>query len=164
MTRNGCAYRLPPPELPNDESASGASQLWPTLDASGANDGEDLDNWLARRERVAATGINGNGMGTPLAVAVRLWPTLTARDERMGSAADSPRMKRKAQEGYPPDLNDAAAPGQRLNPAWCEPFMGWPMGYLTGLPPEVLGPSPRGSRKKGGSPPEPQQDFPEGEP
>ena len=56
---------------------------WPTPDASVANDGEDLTSWLARRERVKETTQNGNGMGTPLAVAVRLpetWPTPQSSD------------------------------------------------------------------------------------
>lgn len=39
------------------------------------NDGEDKETWLARRERVKATGINGNGMGMPLPIAVQLLPT-----------------------------------------------------------------------------------------
>jgi DNA (cytosine-5)-methyltransferase 1 len=55
---------------------------WPTPDASVANDGETLESWEARRERVKATGINGNGMGTPLAMAVKMlnWPTATVSD------------------------------------------------------------------------------------
>ena len=44
------------------------------------NDGEDVDNWLARRERIKATGINGNGMGMPLPIAVQLLPTPQAAD------------------------------------------------------------------------------------
>jgi hypothetical protein len=34
------------------------------------NDGEGLDSWEARRDRVKATGVNGNGMGTPLPIAL----------------------------------------------------------------------------------------------
>ncbi len=47
-------------------------RLLPTPDATVSNDGEGVDGWLARRERVKARGINGNGMGTPLSIAVRL--------------------------------------------------------------------------------------------
>lgn len=60
-----------------------AVRTWPTPDAAVSNDGEDLDSWMARRERVKATHQNGNGMGTPLAVAVRLpdaWPTPQSSD------------------------------------------------------------------------------------
>ena len=72
LMRNGIAYRLPPlaPLTAGTECGS-----WPTPDAMVANDGEDLDNWQARRARVKAQKKNGNGFGMPLAVAVRLWPT-----------------------------------------------------------------------------------------
>jgi hypothetical protein len=66
---------------PTGETGSGS---WPTPDASVANDSESPDTWTARRERVKATRVNGNGMGTPLAMAVKLWPTATASDG-MGS-------------------------------------------------------------------------------
>lgn len=46
-------------------------RLLPTPSASNPNDGEDLEQWEARRERIKAQGKNGNGMGTPLGVAVR---------------------------------------------------------------------------------------------
>lgn len=54
--------------------------LFPTPDASAANDGEGIETWRARRERVKARGINGNGMGMPLAIAVQELPTPTASD------------------------------------------------------------------------------------
>lgn len=46
------------------------------------NDGEDLEKWQERRARVKADKRNGNGFGTPLAVAVRLLPTCTAGDAK----------------------------------------------------------------------------------
>src|SRR4029077_16834095 len=55
-----------------------AVAMWPTPDASIANDGEPLDKWQARREREKAKHRNGNGFGMPLSIAVRLWPTPTA--------------------------------------------------------------------------------------
>lgn len=64
--------------------------LLPTPDASNANDGEGLDTWLERRERVKAKGINGNGRGMPLAIAaLKLIPTPTAQDAAE-SAGSSP--------------------------------------------------------------------------
>ena len=42
-----------------------------------ANDGEGTETWLARRKDVKARGINGNGMGMPLTIAVQLLPTPT---------------------------------------------------------------------------------------
>ena len=50
--------------------------------AGNFNDGESLASWQARRARQKALGRNGNGMGTPLAVAVRLLPTPAAGDAR----------------------------------------------------------------------------------
>ena len=51
---------------------SAISQLLPTPSAIVANDGETTETWLARRERVKLTANNGNGMGTPLSIAVQL--------------------------------------------------------------------------------------------
>lgn len=44
------------------------------------NDGESKETWLARREVVKARGINGNGMGMPLPIAVQLLPTPRTTD------------------------------------------------------------------------------------
>lgn len=54
--------------------------LWPTPSAGLHNYDEDPDQWLARRERLKAKGINGNGAGMPLGIAVKLLPTPTASD------------------------------------------------------------------------------------
>jgi hypothetical protein len=59
--------------------------LWPTPDAGNFNDGQSLETYQARKERELAKGYNGNGGGTPLAMAVQLaeqgrWPTPAARD------------------------------------------------------------------------------------
>jgi DNA (cytosine-5)-methyltransferase 1 len=42
------------------------------------NDGESVESWEARRQRNLAKFQNGNGHGTPLAIAVKLLPTPTA--------------------------------------------------------------------------------------
>lgn len=70
-------------------SASGSSSSdWPTPDAAVSNDGESPGTFLARRERVRAKGYNGNGMGTPLAMAAKIssaeWPTPNTVDPRGG--------------------------------------------------------------------------------
>ncbi len=44
------------------------------------NDGESPETFIARRERNKAKGYNGNGMGTPLAMAAQMWPTACATD------------------------------------------------------------------------------------
>jgi hypothetical protein len=58
--------------------------LLPTPTASNPNDGESLESWEARRKRNLAKGINGNGQGTPLAIAVKLLPTPRASDGEKG--------------------------------------------------------------------------------
>ncbi|MGC4151521.1 MAG: DNA cytosine methyltransferase [Propionicimonas sp.] len=58
--------------------------LLPTPSAGNFNDGEDPDEWEARRQRIKATGVNGNGMGMPLGVAVQLLPTPRATDGEKG--------------------------------------------------------------------------------
>jgi hypothetical protein len=59
------------------EAAQGLTprELLPTPSASRFNDGESLESWQARNERLRELGINGNGMGTPLPIAVQLLPT-----------------------------------------------------------------------------------------
>lgn len=133
---------------------------WPTPDATASNDGEDLESWLARRDRVRATGINGNGMETPLAVAARLWPTATTGDANgSGSAGYSTESGRS--EGT--TLTDAAVRGIRagapqsksikglkLNPAWVEQLMGFPPGWtlLGPASPKPTGKRPASSRTR----------------
>lgn len=61
------------------------TRLLPTPAASNPNDGENPTGWLARRARHRARGINGNGCGMPLAIAVRLLPTPLAAEATHGS-------------------------------------------------------------------------------
>lgn len=46
------------------------------------NDSEAPESFEARRQRNQAKGYNGNGQGTPLGMAVRLWPTPTTMDAK----------------------------------------------------------------------------------
>lgn len=59
---------------------SQAMSMWPTPDASVINDGEPSETFLARQEKLKETANNGNGCGTPLAMAAQLWGTPTAKD------------------------------------------------------------------------------------
>lgn len=54
------------------------------MGAGNPNDGEQPETWLARRERVKLTANNGNGMGTPLSIAVQLLPTPSVADATGG--------------------------------------------------------------------------------
>jgi len=68
-----------------------ALRLLPTPDASVANDGESVESWEARRQRVMLTAANGNGMGTPLTIAAQLFPTPKASDGEWGTPRTSGR-------------------------------------------------------------------------
>lgn len=67
-----------------DDLPSTVDRLLPTPTASNPNDGESLESWEARRQRNLAKGINGNGQGTPLAIAVKLLPTPRVSDGTKG--------------------------------------------------------------------------------
>jgi len=45
-----------------------------------AQDWEEPETWLARREKLKEKHHNGNGVGTPLAMAAKMWPTPTTMD------------------------------------------------------------------------------------
>lgn len=60
--------------------ADEVEHLLPTPAAMNPNDGESLNTWEARRQRILAQKKNGNGFGTPLAIAVQLLPTPTTQD------------------------------------------------------------------------------------
>ncbi len=50
--------------------------LWPTPNASVANDGEQPETWRARAAKLKEKHGNGNGAGTPLSIAAQeFWPT-----------------------------------------------------------------------------------------
>jgi site-specific DNA-cytosine methylase len=52
--------------------------MWPTPDSGVFNDGQTFEAYFVRKQRERAKGYNGNGGGTTLAMAARLWPTPTA--------------------------------------------------------------------------------------
>ena len=154
----------------------GTGRTWPTPDASVANLGERPDTWLARRERVKAKGINGNGMGVPLAIAVQMWPTPTAQDAQqaggLGSIARGARglsLHQATRQWPTPAARDHRHPNSRpysergggtkgeqlpnavggaLNPPWVEWLMGYPIEYTDCGPSEMR--SSRRSRKSSG--------------
>lgn len=91
---SGCSSLLSTPQARDDKGVPGKGfnqanlardvSLLPTPAACNPNDGEQPETWLARRERVKVTAKNGNGMGTPLAIAVQLLPTPRATDGTKG--------------------------------------------------------------------------------
>jgi site-specific DNA-cytosine methylase len=101
---------------------------------------EDPAQFEARRARLKAKGINGNGAGTPLAIAVKLLPTPTANMEhRRDPSGRRPRSDTKGRRtaGALGSLSSGAStsppsddgkrstdPRPRLSPE----FVGWMMG------------------------------------
>jgi len=103
--------------------------LLPTPSAGVFNDGEDLGSWRQRKERNLAKGINGNGQGTPLAIAVK--------DEvhwgKFGPAIFS-WEKCLARKAPPPTEPTGKNGNPRLSPRFVEWMMGLPEGWVTGVP------------------------------
>ncbi len=82
--------------FPNLETVIG--QMLPTPNAGLFNDGESPDSWMARRKRIKAKGINGNGMGMPLSIAAQLLPTPKAGDGERGRDKARARPDTKGRE------------------------------------------------------------------
>jgi len=134
-----------------------AAVRWPTPTRANPNEQETLPSFQARKTRERAKGRNGNGIGTPLGVAVRLWPTPQAHDAHPGHPE---RVGRFGTRHGGRDLADEATPepaqaGQAtalLNPAWVETLMGFPQGWTRVL---AAGPPRQGTRRIRGSRPAP---------
>lgn len=123
------------------------SEMWATPNAMVANDGDGAETWDARREKVKATGKNGNGMGEQLTIQCqRLWPTTNVGDAQRGVQEPDGRrdlLLRTEIENFPsfhpvqPTLElgkEFVRERRRLNPLFVEWLMGWPIG-LTGSGP-----------------------------
>lgn len=89
-------------------------RTWSTPTAGNFNEREDLDQWYARRERIRATGKNGNGMGEPLGVQAR-W----GQDPGTRLSPDWVELLM----GYP--IGWTRPEGERLTPEWSPR---WPRG------------------------------------
>jgi DNA (cytosine-5)-methyltransferase 1 len=78
------------------------ARLLPTPVAGNFNDGADLPTWMARRDRQRQLGPSGNGIGTPLPVAIALLPTPMAGDFGADKASGPVRPSgAKRQTGLP---------------------------------------------------------------
>jgi hypothetical protein len=178
MMLSGTAYRLPPSAPLTVEIASGSlptptakanmmapsmqkwaahKNLWPTPAASVTNLSESPESWQARADKLKEKGINGNGAGVPLTVAVKMWPTPMRSDSRGSSGKPGPnkqvqlvdavrlfptpmsrdahnrsgQAKRYLEQGRVNLQDRMAADGIRgsLNPTWVEWLMGFPLGW-----------------------------------
>jgi len=118
-------------------------KMWPTPDAGAFNDGQTIEAYQARKAREIAKGYNGNGGGTPLAMAVKLWPTPrnnTCPTDRVKILLSWERQKRHRQHAR------ALAAG-KLNADWVCQLMGFPDGWLDVGPPDPTSRRPTGKRR-----------------
>ncbi len=100
----GAAYALPTSAHPMAATASSSPPgLRPTPAAGNFNDGESPESWEARRQANLAKGINGNGQGTPLAMAIQLLKTPTAQ-LAVNGGSQHPDKRRAG--GHGPTLAD----------------------------------------------------------
>jgi len=107
---------------------------WATPDASVMNDAERPETFLARQAALKEKHINGNGAGTPLAMQVKLWPTVRASEWKgtgpLGSVSHQYRLDRKYLDATVQEQEQASG---LLAADWVECLMGWPDGW-TRLP------------------------------
>jgi hypothetical protein len=158
MTRSGRAFALPTPEhrtaatasssLPPGPGQPQGSRLLPTPVAGNFNPGADLPAWQARRDRQKKLGRNGNGIGTPLPVAIALLPAPLAADgapERSPQLGGTRPSGAKRQAGLPEVIiHRLAGQGGQAGPG------GPGQGRL--LPTPDTGCSPNGHGRRGGRP------------
>jgi DNA (cytosine-5)-methyltransferase 1 len=122
---------------PSGPARPKGSRLLPTPVAGAFNDGESVPSWLARRERQKRLGRNGNGIGTPLAIAVALLPTPLATD---GASRLSPQLGGKRPSGTKRQVGLPEVVVRRL------------AGQERLLPTPDTGVSPNGHGRRGGRP------------
>jgi hypothetical protein len=103
--RSGALYGRPMLERLTEESVS---SCWPTAAACVAQDGEDPETWLKRRELLKEKKKNGNGAGLPLTIAGVVF-TANGRLDLTPTGKRSPHTS-----------------GLRLNPRFVEWLMGFP--------------------------------------
>ena len=120
MTADGQCWELPMLERPISEIGSG---FWPTPVSSDTT----------MRSKPYAQG------GTPLSLAVRLWPTPTAANGLDGGSHSRAACSKAGME---------VPTAGKLNPNWVEWLMGWPIGW-TALRPSETAKSPNARQPRG---------------
>jgi hypothetical protein len=156
MTRSGSAFALPTPEPRTVATASSSwppglaqphgSRLLPTPVAGCFNDGESLQTWQARRDRQKKLGRNGNGIGTPLPVAIALLTAPMAGDSGADKAPGPVRPPGAERQTGLPDviIRRLASPDRPAQVA--------ELGAGRLLPTPDTGCSPNGHGRRGGRP------------
>lgn len=113
---------------------------WPTPAASLPQDYEGSDTWLARRATLKAKGINGNGAGMPLSIAVKLYPTPRRAANEWRTTRNAPTHGKTHGKTLAGEVNDleraegrvpaaSSESAGNVNPMWVEWLMGLPLGW-----------------------------------
>jgi hypothetical protein len=107
------------------------------------NDGQDPEQYQARRRRLQEKHRNGNGAGLVLSMAAAMFPTPAARDakgtndhslaERTGTKCGEQlpnfikhKLPSLLAQATPPDGDGTSTPSLVLNPRFVAALMGWP--------------------------------------
>ena len=114
-------------------AAAADLRLLPSPSAGNFNDGEGLGSWPARRDRNRAKGINGNGMGTPLSIAVRLADESWITEEGVDYGPAIRRWENILGRPAPEPTEPGDRGNRRLNPLFVEWLMGCEEGWVTDL-------------------------------
>lgn len=140
---------------PSMQKWAAHKNLWPTPAASVPNLTESPESWQARADKLKEKGINGNGAGLPLAIAVKMWPMPTSclgtkggrvtprKSREGGTLIEAVSARRFATPTSRDWLSRSASPetlaknsrplseqiGGSLNPTWVEWLMGFPLGW-----------------------------------
>jgi DNA (cytosine-5)-methyltransferase 1 len=108
--------------------------LLPTPSAGNFNDGEDLASWESRRQRNKTKGINGNGQGTPLGIAVQGLDNHGEPVSRWGKYEPAIRRWEAILGREAPEPTEPGRAGLRLSAKLPEFMMGLPDGWVTDVP------------------------------
>jgi hypothetical protein len=123
--------------------------MLPTPNAGLHNYDEAPESWLARRDRLKAKGINGNGAGLPLGVAVKLRTPTTGMVNQAPAEPQAPTSSLKCwsaedrmlptplardwkgvgRAGQLPTVLAPTGAATYLNPSFVEEMMGYPIGW-----------------------------------
>lgn len=125
--------RVPAARSAGSGAAGAGLRLLPSPSAGNFNDGEALGSWLARRDRNRAKGINGNGMGTPLSIAVRLADESWVTEEGVDYGPAIRRWEAVLGRPAPMPTEPGDRGNRRLSPVFVEWFMGCDEGWVTDL-------------------------------
>lgn len=120
------AERRPLPEV--------VVNLLPTPSAGNFNDGEDLTSWEARRQRNKDKGINGNGQGTPLGIAVQGLDNHEEPVSRWGKYEPAIKRWEAILGREAPEPTEPGRAGPRLSPRLPEFMLGLPQGWVCDVP------------------------------